>query len=60
MRINIKPLSINCAFQGRRFKTPKYKAYEAEVLLKLKPMQIGKEKIIITFNCWIFKQTIRY
>lgn len=45
MRINVKPLSINCAFQGRRFKTPKYKAYEAEVLLKLKPMQIGKEKL---------------
>ena len=45
MRINIKPLSVNQAWQGRRFKTPKYKAYEAEVLLKLKPMQIGKGKL---------------
>lgn len=48
MRVNIKPLSVNQAWQGRRFKTPKYKAYEAEVLLKLKPMQIGKGKLSFT------------
>lgn len=35
MRIDIKPLSVNEAWQGRRFKTDKYKAYEKELLLKL-------------------------
>lgn len=33
--IKIKPLSINNAFQGRRFKTPEYKSYEKEAMLKL-------------------------
>lgn len=31
----IKVLSVNDAFQGRRFKTPKYKAYEQELLYTL-------------------------
>lgn len=35
MKINIKALSVNQAFQGRKFKTPKYKAFETELLLKL-------------------------
>jgi len=30
-RINIKPLSVNEAWQGRRFKTEKYKVYSAAV-----------------------------
>jgi Holliday junction resolvase RusA-like endonuclease len=33
MILNIKPLSVNQAWAGRRFKTPKYKAYEKEMLL---------------------------
>ena len=33
--IKIKPLSINKAFQGKRFKTPEYKRYEQELLLTL-------------------------
>lgn len=35
MKINIKPLSVNQCWQGKRFKTPKYKAYEKELLLLL-------------------------
>lgn len=31
----IRPLSINEAWQGRRFKSKKYKAYERELLLAL-------------------------
>lgn len=31
-RIEVKPLSVNGAWQGRRFKTEKYKAYEQGVL----------------------------
>jgi Holliday junction resolvase RusA-like endonuclease len=33
--IQIKPISVNDCWQGRRFKTPHYKDYEAEVLAKL-------------------------
>ncbi len=35
MRLSIKPLSVNECFQGRRFKTAKYKSYERELLLRL-------------------------
>lgn len=34
-RLDIKPLSVNEAWQGKRFKTKKYKAYERDVLLML-------------------------
>jgi Holliday junction resolvase RusA-like endonuclease len=39
-RIKIKPLSINEAFQGRRFKTEKCKAYEKQLLLMLKKKSV--------------------
>lgn len=35
LAVNIKPLSVNDAWQGRRFKTDKYEAYEMEMLLRL-------------------------
>ena len=52
MRINIKPLSVNEAWQGRRFKTPKYKKYHKEVFALLKPMTLNKApySIKITFG----------
>lgn len=31
VKIKIKPLSVNEAWMGRRFKTPKYKAYREEL-----------------------------
>jgi Holliday junction resolvase RusA-like endonuclease len=34
-RLDIKPLSVNEAWQGRRFKTPDYKSYESALLLIL-------------------------
>ena len=34
-KLNIKPLSVNEAWQGRRFKTDKYKKYESDILLLL-------------------------
>ena len=40
MKIDIKPLSVNQCWRGRRFKTPKYKAYEKELLLKLPNIKI--------------------
>ena len=35
-RLQIKPLSVNEAWQGRRFKTDKYKSYQKAMLLNLK------------------------
>ena len=40
--IYIKPLSVNKAFQGRRFKTPEYKKYERDLLLLLPKMPMPK------------------
>ena len=48
-KVNIKPLSVNKCWQGRRFKTQDYKQYEKDVLIQLKPMEIpeGGIKLII-------------
>lgn len=35
IEIKIKPLSVNQCWQGRRFKTPKYKKYERDCLYLL-------------------------
>lgn len=53
MRVKIKPLSINAAWAGRRFKTPVYQVYEQELLLRLpKTYHIpeGKLRLVIIFG----------
>lgn len=40
--MKIKPLSVNQAWQGRKFKTKLYKAYEEELLLRLPNHDIPK------------------
>tara|TARA_R110001599_G_C11835192_1_gene618785 strand:- start:51 stop:374 length:324 start_codon:yes stop_codon:yes gene_type:complete len=52
MKVNIKPLSINQCFQGRRFKTPKYKQYEKELMLLLPALSVpdGLLEVVITFG----------
>lgn len=35
MKVNIKALSVNKCWQGKRFKTPGYKSYESILLLLL-------------------------
>lgn len=47
MVINIKPLSVNNAWQGKRFKTPAYKSYEKELLSKLRALEIPRGKLIL-------------
>jgi Holliday junction resolvase RusA-like endonuclease len=42
--IQIKPLSVNKCWQGRRFKTRDYLTYEKEVLLKLKKDKMPESK----------------
>lgn len=52
MRLDIKPLSVNEAWQGKRFKTPKYSKYIVDVCNMLPAITIpeGKLKIGITFG----------
>lgn len=39
-KLNIKPLSVNEAWQGQRFKTKKYSAYEQELLYTLPKIKV--------------------
>lgn len=45
-KINEKPLSINEAFQGRRFKTPAYKDYEKAMLLMMPKAKIEADQML--------------
>src|SRR5690625_3712830 len=52
-RSNIKPLSVNEAWQGKRYKTPKYKAYERALMFMLpKKITLPKKpyKIYLEFG----------
>ena len=40
MRVDIKPLSVNKAWKGRRFKTNAYKKYERDLLLLLPALEV--------------------
>ena len=47
MRIDIKALSINEAYQGRRFKTAKHKKYVKDVLSLLRPLEVPKGELTL-------------
>lgn len=47
MIIYIKPLSVNEAWQGKRYKTNKYKAFEKHLTLLLKKMEIPEGKLLL-------------
>lgn len=50
-KINIKPLSVNLAWQGKRFKTPQYKVYERTLLLLLPNVQLKEfKRLKLTFG----------
>jgi Holliday junction resolvase RusA-like endonuclease len=38
--VKIKPLSVNRCWQGKRFKTKEYKAYEQELMYLLPPVSL--------------------
>jgi Holliday junction resolvase RusA-like endonuclease len=45
--VNIKPLSVNKAWQGKRFKTTAYKSYEQAVLLSLPKITIPEGRLLL-------------
>lgn len=46
----IKPLSVNACWQGRRFKTSAYKAYENELLCTLPQKKLPKPPYRVYFE----------
>ena len=50
MKIEIKPLSVNQAWAGRRFKSPIYKKYERDLLLLLPARFYSNKKLSIKID----------
>jgi len=50
INIQIKPLSVNHAYRGRRFKTPEYKSYEKELSFLLPKMTVPKGKLQVYYR----------
>jgi Holliday junction resolvase RusA-like endonuclease len=51
IKLDIKPMSVNKAWQGRRFKTQEYKDYENTLLMLLpNTVKIGKNKLKLTYH----------
>jgi Holliday junction resolvase RusA-like endonuclease len=48
-QVDIKPLSVNKAWQGKRYKSKYYSIYEKELFYKLESFRIPNVKIGITF-----------
>ena len=49
MRVNIKPLSVNECWKGRRFKTDKYIDYEFALSIQLPKIELPKPPYYIYF-----------
>ena len=47
--VHVKPLSVNKAWQGKRFKTKEYKEYEKAVMGMLPDLKIPKGPLKVTF-----------
>jgi len=45
-KINEKPMSVNLAWQGKRFKTPAYKQYEKAMLLMMPKAKVDTEEML--------------
>jgi Holliday junction resolvase RusA-like endonuclease len=50
VKVDIQPLSVNEAWQGKRFKTPKYKQYENDLLLLLPKIKLPEPPYKIYLN----------
>jgi len=50
MKIDIKPLSTNEAWQGRRFKSSKYKTFEQEFIYKMPALELPDSPFKLTLD----------
>lgn len=49
-RLEIKPLSVNEVWQGKRYKTQKYKKYRADLQLILKNVEIPEGELFVSYE----------
>tara|TARA_R110000851_G_scaffold225021_1_gene377845 strand:- start:143 stop:466 length:324 start_codon:yes stop_codon:yes gene_type:complete len=49
-KLNIKALSVNQAWKGKRFKTDAYKAYERSILIMLPKLSIPQGKLCVSLS----------
>lgn len=56
--VEIKPLSINACFQGRKFKTIEYKDYEHEMLLILPYQEMIEGEVSVEVDFYVRKPKI--
>ena len=57
IEISTKPMSVNEAWQGRRYKSKPYKTYEAQLLYSLPSLETPEPPYRITFEFGISKAT---
>lgn len=50
IHLSIKPLSVNQAWNGRRFKTDDYKRYEKQLLLILPPLTLPEPPFKVAYE----------
>lgn len=50
IKIKIKPISVNDAWRGRRFKTDKYKMFELELGYLLPRLEVPNAKLSVTYH----------
>jgi Holliday junction resolvase RusA-like endonuclease len=50
IQIAYKPMSVNKAWQGKRFKTPEYKKYERDLLLMLPSIHIPTPPYSVSYE----------
>ena len=53
MKLDIKPLSVNEAYRGRRFKTKEYTAYKKALMLMLPNIEIPEGNLSLSIK-WGF------
>ena len=53
-RLNIKPLSVNDAWKGKRFKTDEYNAFQQHVMLLLPPKILIPDGLLQIYLKWGF------
>lgn len=49
VRINIKPLSLNKAYRGRRFTTPELSSYKRDIAFQLPKMSIPEGNLSVSY-----------
>jgi Holliday junction resolvase RusA-like endonuclease len=49
-KIDIKPLSVNAAWQGKRYKTKEYQSYERAVMFMLPKLKLPEPPFILTLE----------